>query len=267
MKKIIFTIVTAMLLISLCVVSYAAEGENICLEKDVYCESEDEGVIASMEDNNFWSAAFLTDGDILEAWNTGDSGPIAWYGAVPTSSAPDCCINIEIDLDGKYEVTCVKLYPTVFLNGANMPADYTVALSENDTDWTVIGSETGLSGNHPFDQPFVYECEKTAAKFIRIQVTKVSSVADANYAYAGIAEIEAFGEKVFVPTAEPTEAPTEAPATEVPATEVPATEVPATKAPGKTEKKSNVLPIIIVAAAVIVAAVIAIIVISKKKKK
>lgn len=190
MKKIISAILAVMIIMSMCIIPAMAEEKNVALDKDVYCESEVPGAVASLE-GGFWGAMLLTDGEKV-AWSGASDEPIGWYGCLPLSTGGEGDITITIDLEKNYDISVVKVYPMGFLDGANMPSDYKVLVSKDETNWTEIGSETGLTGKHSIYEPFNYETKSTC-RYVQIYITKTSGVADTSYYYAGIKEIEVYG--------------------------------------------------------------------------
>lgn len=268
MKKLVLAVITAMIIMSLCILPAMAE-ENIAIDKEVYCETETDGATASLE-GGFWGAQLLTDGEIIP-WDGSQDMQIGWYALTPKATGRDCLLTITVDLEAQYEISSVKLYAMYFLNGAQFPSDYKVLVSENETDWVEIGSESGLSGTHDINTPFVYE-KAAKGRYVQISITRFAeAVQDNDWYYAGIKEIEIYGTKVFVPTPEPTEAPTQAPTQEP--TQEPAAETAApTEAPqnaGKEAKEggSSVNTVIVIIAAVVIVAALAVIIVSVKKKK
>lgn len=263
MKKLICLITVLMIFVSFATVPALADnGENIALDKEAECEAEDPETVASNEGLVFFSSAFLTDGDIPEAWDGSDM-PLCWYGGAKTRDAE---ITITIDLEGIYAINKIIVYPTVFLNGQNMPSDYKVLVSKDKSDWKQVGEEVGLAGEQT--NPFVYETNEEG-QYIRILITKMSIVADAFYFYAGIAEIEAYGDLIAAPTKAPTAEPT---ATPVPSENTPGptastTNSTTTDTPDGDTKDSEfpVVPVAIACAAAVV--VVAVIVFIVKKKK
>ena len=290
MRKLIIFAVAAILLMTSAIVpafAEAAAGEmpenakNLALDCEVTCEIGDVEAFpqdnASLENPAWFTAKNLTDGEInqVPTENIPTDLPICWYGA---SKKAETDIYVTIELDRLSDVYCVKLYPTNFLLGKNMPSNYTVNLSEDGENWVQIGEEKGLSdaGNIAYIDPFVYNTNMKAM-YVMIHVTKASGIADANFHYSGIDEIEVWGVPVPKATAAPTEEPvktdepaaTEAPTNDTAATAEPAaTEDQAGKNEQKTDdgKKFNPVIIVVIVAVVLIAVIAAVLLISKKKK-
>jgi hypothetical protein len=286
-SKILTILLAAAMIMAMGTVNLSAEAAlpenatNVALEKEVYAEVDTENYPNDVADlgNTWFNVLNLVDGENPEVptANIPADLPICWYGA---SKGRDTDIFITIDLDGTFDVYQVIIYPSDFLKGANMPSTYEVLLSTDADNWEKIGEENGISeAQKQYFDPFVYSTNQKAS-YVGIHITRSSAVADPNYAYSGISEIEVMGveiPKTPKPTSEPTAEPTEAPATDAPVdqpTAVPgeATKVPeeATKAPGgdDTTKGPNTGLIIgIVCGVVVIAAVVAGIIIAKKKGK
>lgn len=281
MKKVIAAILTAALVLSFGALSFNAENAasanvtNVALEKEVEAICDKEGDVAAL-DSVFFKTEYLTDGEAPPFDNVEYADPnthICWYGG---SKEPETDITLIVDLDGVFDLTCVRLIPTPFLNGQNMPSDYEVGVSMDGDNWTIIGSEQGLTDVHTVHaDPFEYPTTERAA-YVMVHITKASCVADPNYHYSGIAEIEAMGvevPKTPKPTKEATPEPTQAATEQAPeATDAPAvTDAPKddTKDNDAEKKDNKTLWIVIgaVAAVVVIAGVIAAVVAGKKKKK
>ncbi|NLN03282.1 MAG: discoidin domain-containing protein [Clostridiaceae bacterium] len=261
MKKIICFVAALMILASIAVVPAMAEEENVALYKYVYCESDDPNTNPSMEGLAFFSADYLTDGEAPVWDGVSQDTPLCWYGA---SATQDTHITITVDLENLYALKKIVLVPTSFLNGMNMPTDFKVLVSKDESDWVTVGEVTGRSG--ATSENFVYEFEEEA-RFIMVSITKMSSVKDDNFYYSGIAEIEAYGDLLTTPSPEPTEEPQETPAGE--ATEAPSETTPAAtddKSDEKDDKKSDFPVVPVAIAAVAVVAIVVVVVIVKKKK-
>lgn len=261
MKKMFCFAVALMILVSIAVVPAMAEEENVALYKYVYCESDDPNTNPSMEGLAFFSADYLTDGEAPVWDGVSQDTPLCWYGA---SATQDTHITITVDLENLYALKKIVLVPTSFLNGMNMPTDFKVLVSKDESDWVTVAEVNGRTG--ATSENFIYEFEEEEARYIMVSITKMSPVKDDSFYYSGIAELEAYGDLLSTPTAEPTEVPQETPADET--TEEPSETPAATK--DNTDKEDNkksdfpVVPVAIAAAAVVVIAVVVVIV--KKKK-
>ena len=280
MKKVIIAVLTAALVLSFGALSLGAEEAasanvtNVALEKEVEAICDKEGDVAAL-DMVFFKTEYLTDGEAPPYDGAEYADPdthICWYGG---SKEPETDITLIVDLDGVFDLTCVRLIPTPFLSGQNMPSDYEVGVSMDGENWTIIGSEQGITDVHTVHaDPFEYPTTERAA-YVMVHITKASCVADTNYHYSGIAEIEAMGvevPKTPKPTKEATPEPTQAATEQAPeATDAPAvTDAPKddTKDNDAEKKDNKTLWIVIgaVAAVVVIAGVIAAVVAGKKKK-
>lgn len=285
MKKVIIAVLTAALVLSFGALSLGAEEAasanvtNVALEKEVKAYCDKEGDVAAL-DSVFFKTEYLTDGEAPPFDNVEYADPdthICWYGG---SKEPETDITLIVDLDGVFDLTCVRLIPTPFLNGQNMPSDYEVGVSMDGDNWTIIGSEQGLTDVHTVHaDPFEYPTTERAA-YVMVHITKASCVADPNYHYSGIAEIEAMGvevPKTPKPTKEATPEPTEAAATEQApaatdasaATDAPKDDTDNKDNKDNTDKKDNkwLVPVIIACAVVAVGVVAAVVIAGKKKNK
>lgn len=257
---------------------------NVALEKEVEVYFDDD-YTGSLFDNAWFRALNITDGIISEVPTSDIPGdmPLGWYVGVPAADH-NTSVYAMIDLEGSYDVAAIRIYPMDFLKGRNMPSDFDVLISENGSDWTRVGGEKGISElQQAYTEPFVYGVNQKAS-YVMINITRVSAVADASNAYAGIDEVEVLG--VEIPkTPKPTEQATEAPvATEAPATDAPAdnTDKPADATaepvatgdnnPGEKDTKEGNKPNIgliigICAGVLVIAGAVIGIIVAKKKKK
>lgn len=186
MKK-MFSIIMALIIMSVfSLMPATAANTNLALGKTAVCESPDPGVVASNEGLVFFSSAYLTDGDI-PIWDGASAVPICWYGGSPTR---DTTLTITIDLEDTYAINQIALAPASFLDGQNFPSDYQVHVSKDNSTWVKIGEESDLSGVRTAKS--VHNTTQDA-RYVRVTITKMSTVADASFYYAGIAEIEVFG--------------------------------------------------------------------------
>ena len=304
MKKMIVFVIAAVLLLSTCIFMTSAEeaaaipenAKNLAFECEAFCEIGDVDAypadVADFVLPAWFTAVNLTDGihntDVPQQDIPSDMA-LCWYGA---SKKQDTDIYITIELDRLSDIYCVKIVPTDFLKGMNMPSSYTVNLSEDGDNWVQIGEEKGLSdaGNVPYTEPFVYNTEMRA-RYVMVHITKASGVKDPTYSYSGIDEIEAWGVEVPKATAAPTEEPVATDAPKV--TDEPAqTEAGnATAAPAATEKSdgnesgnkdnddgntseekksglgTGAIVGIVIGAVAVIAIICAVVLLSKKKKK
>ena len=249
MKKMIVFVVAAVLLLTSCIFMTSAEeaaaipenAKNLAFECEAFCEIGDveeyPNDLASLENPPWFTAANLTDGEYTVMPDPIPADiPICWYGG---SKKQETDIYITIELDRLSDVYCVKIVPTDFLKGMNMPSSYTVNLSEDGDNWVQIGEENGLTDSHiAYSKPFEYYTTMRA-RYVMVHVTKASVVADENYHYSGIDEIEVWGVELPKATAAPTEEPVATDAPKV--TDEPAqTEAGnATTAPAATEKSDG----------------------------
>ncbi|MBP1588520.1 MAG: discoidin domain-containing protein [Clostridia bacterium] len=208
MKKIICFLLTAVLALATCVAaSFAKEGdENLALGIEPVCESES-GDIPSLEVLIF-SHLYLTDGVKDIVWDEEDQGmEVCWYAS---AAERETDITIMLDLESVCEISEIRIYPAGFVSGTNMPSDYDIEVSMDDVNYKVVASEKGVEGSHTDPTvPFVYEINEEAA-YVRLHITKMSSLSDQSSYYAGLGELEVMGtRKPAPPTGVPTEKPEE----------------------------------------------------------
>ncbi len=195
MKKMFSFVIALIVIASLTIVPAMAEDTNLALGKTAVCEAPEATNVASLEGNVFFSYTYLTDGEV-PVWDGVSAVPICWYGAAVTQ---DAVITITIDLESIYALKQVALAPAGFLEGQNMPSDYEVLVSKDNSQWTKVGEESGITGAQ--SQKFVYNTTEEA-RYVKISITKVSSVQDANYYYVGLGEIEVLGGPVTEPSSQ-----------------------------------------------------------------
>ena len=191
MKKIISLLLAVALVLSLCTVMAFAgeEPRNIALEKDVDTW-DGGGANSDLNMPEWFMASNLTDGKLDEfdgnVSNLNQS--LAWYAS---ANMRDVDITATVDLEGTYNIGEVKLFPTKFLSGMPTPASFTVEISTDNVNWTVIGGESDLPDGAAYSDPFIYDGEGKEASYIRIYITRTSSVADTVF-YAGFGELEVY---------------------------------------------------------------------------
>ena len=191
MKKLLSVILAVAMLVSLCAVSVNADEEtNVALNKEVTATNNGAGEINVTL--GFWSYEYLTDGLVPVFGDTNDPNQdrLGWYAGVPASDPERTAdMDIEIDLDGVFDITKIVLQPQTFLLGSNFISDYTISVSTDENNWKEVVSEKDVAGVY---EAKVYSCSETAA-YVLLHVTKLSATADANYFYGGLAEIEVYG--------------------------------------------------------------------------
>ena len=268
MKKLLTAALSILLILTSCAAPAFAETaldrENLALEGDVEADN-------SFENNEWFSAAFLTDGVHVGL----DEDPHAGWSIDPFSVIPQNeLINITVDLGKKYMLDTVVLRPCIYDNGLGMPRCFEVQISEDNTTWTSVAKVEALVVTEAVDQ--IYTFDPAPGRYVRIAITEHSDKVDNTGCYLSqISEIEVYGEKIPAtptPTAEPTAEPTEAPTAEPTAepTAVP-TEEPAQNNGNTGEDvkgnggKTAAIIIGAVAAAAVIAAVVTVLV--KKRKK
>ena len=161
---------------------------NVALNKEVTATNNGVGEINLTL--GFWSTDYLTDGIVGDFDNNINADRLGWYAACPVSTgAPVVDMEIEIDLDGLFDITKVSLVPMLFVLGSNFISDYTISVSADGTNWKEITNETGVAN---VTSPKEYACSETAA-YVLLHVTKLSSLADAGSFYGGLGEIEVYG--------------------------------------------------------------------------
>ena len=167
MKRILSVLIVAVMVLSLCYIpAYAAQGENLALNKPVTATSE-------------WGGAYImtavNDGKMSTAWSEGsvrlnpkDEDGNAW---------------IQIDLGSRYDITSMIAYSRSDVNSATerMGWIYQVSETADFAEKTVIGikKSAGTPGSGYEAKPL----EPATGRYVRV----------ASAQYFVIAEIEVFG--------------------------------------------------------------------------
>ncbi len=146
---------------------YAAENEgelvNAALDKLVTATSAYNYPVFG------WSPAGLTDGTTAFGWHDG-------VGDQPqhdiTADAP---VDLTIDLQGIYSITCMKLFAADAYSGGSgcLPTTYELQVSIDGQAWTTVASET--KSVYTADQSLDYEFAAVEAAYVRVHITEDST--------------------------------------------------------------------------------------------
>ena len=190
MKKIISLVLAVALVLALCTIGSFAADTNVALNKPVET-SDTGGANDDFRMPEWFQKENLTDGiNIPFDGNTNNlNQSLAWYTA---GVSRDVDITAIVDLQGTYTVSTIKLFPTQFLNGNATPSVFTVEVSTDKTNWTVVASVSLADGWASID-PFVYSNVGKDANYVKINITKESVTADASNYFGGFAELEVYG--------------------------------------------------------------------------
>lgn len=198
MKKALCFVVVLMILTSFAIMPAMAEDTNLALGKSVTAESDYSGTNPSKEDLIFFSATYLTDGEAPILDGVSQDVHLCWYSEAQTQETD---INLTIDLEDVYALNKVVLTPSSFLDGQSFPTDFDILVSNDGNEWSKIGEVRDRTG--VISDNMVFDTDKEA-RYVRINVTKMSPITDGNVFFAGIAEVEAYGGPVTAPETEPT---------------------------------------------------------------
>ncbi|MBO4327558.1 MAG: discoidin domain-containing protein [Clostridia bacterium] len=244
----------------------AIDRENLALETDVEADN-------SFENNQWFSAAFLTDGVHVPL----DEDPHAGWSIDPFSVIPrDEPVNITIDLWRTYILDTIVIRPCLYNNGEKMPSTYEVQISEDGSTWTTVAQVEGLVLTEAEDQ--IYTFDPAPGRYVRIAITEHSDKVDGTGSYLSeFSEIEVYGEKIpatEAPTEEPTEEPTQEPTAEptqeptTPPTSEPVVQPTEKTADNDSSKNGGKTAAIIIGAVLGAAAIAAVaLIIAKNSKK
>lgn len=165
--------------------------ENAALNKPVYAEVyAPPSEICAISDNVFWQSQFINDGQapVFDGVNV---VPLGWY---VYTNGPDVDAKAYIDLQGVYDVKEVKM-TTMGFNVYSYPNTYKVLASMDGISWTEIGGESGVAATSVWGQSKKFDAD-IQARYICFNVTKINLNVDDGMYYAGVGELEVFGEKV-----------------------------------------------------------------------
>lgn len=170
----------------------AFAGENVALGKYVYADQ-------SME-AGFFGAQMLTDGKLVPFFEQTD--PLGWTAGVGDFfHEQDQEIWVFIELEGKFEVGRVDVYPQLFLDGAGMPSSFTILTGMNmeKDQMTPVASVENIneSAADQTTDPTVLTFAPVVCKFIAFRVDRASWLQEADGSYLSeVGEIEVFGKVV-----------------------------------------------------------------------
>ncbi len=162
---------------------------NVALGKTVTTNNSTEGL-------GFFGVAQLTDGsydDDFGAVYDGANTPLGWHNdtSKPGVSSVDNPSYIDIDLDGSYAISAVKLIPMAFyLPQSTVPQDFDLQYSTDGVNWTTIQSATGVTCVWGTDAPLEYTFESVTANYFRLNITKDAAF---NGGYTTLGEIQVYG--------------------------------------------------------------------------
>ncbi len=161
------------------VVDYT-EGENIALGKEAFASS------TTPEHYEQWGWA-------LQFINNGGSG--GWTSNVGRNPTADATEYVGIDFGDVFALDRVVLQP-----GGAFPIDYTVDVSVDGAEWTVIHTVEG--GATPTENVVIDLDTPVPARFLRVTATKLGFGGNANDGYLfQLGEIEAYGKPICDTTA------------------------------------------------------------------
>lgn len=167
------------------------EYGNVALNKEVTAD-------VSME-ASFFGAAMLTDGLVVPFESQTD--PLGWTSGVgnPIFLQRDQEIWIYIDLDGKYEIGRVNVYPQLFLDGAGFPSSFTFFAGMSMGDLAPVASVEGVneSAADSFTHPVSMDFAPTQAQIVALRIDRASWLQEGDGSFLSeIGEIEVFGKLV-----------------------------------------------------------------------
>ncbi|MBQ9150730.1 MAG: discoidin domain-containing protein, partial [Clostridia bacterium] len=160
----------------------AAEGANLAQGMTATATS-------SYDEGTYFLTKFLTDGVYLPF---DQSLNVGWSVNPFDVLAQDTTVDIIVDLEEAYLINAVILRPTLYNNGESFPKDYTVEVSTDRENWTVVGEGKDVTMATPLDQS--YTVDSVEGRYVRIRITRHSDTVDATGGYLSqIGEIEVYG--------------------------------------------------------------------------
>ncbi|MCQ2429529.1 MAG: hypothetical protein MJ192_04260 [Clostridia bacterium] len=161
--------------------------ENVALGKYV---STDHSMEAS-----FFSAQMLTDGLLVPFVEQTD--PLGWTaGTGPFFAEQDQEIYVYIDLNGKFEVGCVNVFPQLFLDGSGFPSSFTILTGMTMDDMTPVASVKNINESQAdaTTDPTVLAFTPTVCKYVAFRVDRASWLQEQDGSYLSeVGEIEVYG--------------------------------------------------------------------------
>ena len=181
----------------------ARDGVNLALNKKVIAEN-------SYEDGTYFSKNFITDGVNLPLAETTHAGwSVDPYSLIKRTDP----VNVTVDLLDAYKLNSVVIKPCVYNDGGLMPSDFEIQLSSDGKTYKTVSSLSDVIGS---DGDRVFAFSETAARYVRVHITKHNATPDQTGGYLSqFGEIEVYGRElddsgdVTETTAETTPAATE----------------------------------------------------------
>ena len=137
----------------------------------------------------FWNLAYLIDGYVTDSWPLASGRTLGWRSGI--CDGRDTEINIILDLEDVQTFDEMALYPRGN-GGICFPEDYSVLISDDGNDWECIYTKTGDSETSEKKRTLKFEC--VSARYVRLQITKLSEEKDGADFLCEISEIEIWGE-------------------------------------------------------------------------
>lgn len=162
------------------------DGENIALNKEAFASSTTPGSYEQWG----WALRFINDGRKKVGQYTA-----GWTSNVGRNPTADATEYVGIDFGDVFALDRVVIQP----HGA-FPVDYTIDVSTDGVEWTVISKVKGASA--PKDDLVLNLDEPVPARFLRMTATKLTSGGSAADGYLfQLGEIEAYGKPICDKTA------------------------------------------------------------------
>ena len=142
--------------------------------------------VNAKQTNSQWAASYLVDG-----FNSYLGGTNGWsaggYGSTTFKE-----VTAVIDLEENKLFDRIHLYPRndLLTSGVmNCPTVYSISVSDNGNDWTVIHSETNGSVSNGFDPIVISFNEQISARYVKIGVTGVNQGDEYGNVYVQLSEL------------------------------------------------------------------------------
>ncbi len=155
------------------------EGQNIALGKPAFASSTTPAQFTAWG----WSLDYINDGRKTYGAYVG-----GWTSNVGRNSSADATEYVGIDFGDVFALEKVILQPHGYF-----PIDYTIDVSVDGSEWTVISAVRGAS--NPKEDVVLTLDTPVNARFLRVTATKLTGGGNDGYLFQ-LGEIEAFGKPV-----------------------------------------------------------------------
>lgn len=140
--------------------------------------------------DDVWHPAFLTDGFKMGSWPLPSGETLGWRSSALSNRNEE--VTILFTLEDISFINEIILYPRGN-GGICFPDDYTVSISEDNLEWTIVAVITGDTEVNTVKRTHLFEGQN--ARYVKINLTKTSEETDGTEIAYELSEIEIWGKE------------------------------------------------------------------------